>query len=167
MLKTATKKSITYLLLLLAAVPLIYILIFKIQQDSIQHKMKGRLNEQILHTISIPEHEIHWIKNGKEIFVNGRMFDIKSFHFQNGVCVFSGLYDEEETVLLEHLQKEQQNNTTNSKQLTQLFQLLQSFYNDPQHEIFFPDNQSGVELIKDNSALISQYISIITPPPRA
>jgi len=38
------------------------------------------------------------------------MFDIKSSHLQNGEYVFSGLYDEEETALLEQLQKDQQNN---------------------------------------------------------
>jgi len=167
MLKTVTKKTITCFLLFLAAVPLIYILTFKVHQQSIRHKMKVRLEAKVLHTISIPEHDVIWMKNGKEIYVNGKMFDIKSFHINDGVYVFKGLYDDEETVLREQLQKEQESNSTNSKQLTRLFQLLQSFYNDTQSELYFPKTKSGSELIKDNSATISQFISITTPPPRA
>ena len=126
MLKTTTKKTITYFLLFLAAVPLIYILTFKVQQHTIRHKMNARLEANVLHTICIPEHDVHWMKNGKEISVNGKMFDIKSFHINEGVYVFKGLYDDEETALREQLQKEQETNSTNSKQLTRLFQLLQS-----------------------------------------
>lgn len=167
MLKTATKKSISYLLLFLAAVPLLYILTFKFQQHAIRQKMKSRLEAHVLHTISIPEHQVHWIKNGKEIKVNGKMFDIKSFQTRDGVCVFTGLYDHEETALRNQLQKEQENNSSNSKQLTQLFQLLQSFYNDSHGEFFFPDHLTGSDMIKDNTRLLTQFISIITPPPRA
>lgn len=167
MLKTLNKKTITYLLLLLTAVPLIYILTFKVQQQHIRHKMKEKLEAAVLHKVSIPEHQVHWMKEGKEIKVSGKMFDIKSFELKNGVYVFTGLFDDEETELREQLQKEQQNNSTNSKQLTKLFQLLKTFYNDSQHELFFPNTNSGSEIIKDNSALLSQYITIITPPPRA
>lgn len=167
MMKTVTKKLFNYLLLLLAAIPLIYILIFKFQQQSIRHKMEERLEASVLHTICIPENKVQWMKKGKEIKVDGKMFDIKSFHIQNGVYVFTGLYDEEETALRDNLQYEQEKNSQNSKQFTQLFQLLQSIYNDPQHDTFFPVTKSGPDMINYNSALITQFISIITPPPRA
>lgn len=167
MLRTATKRAATYLLLLLAAMPLVYTLFMGIPQKTIQQKMKRRLETQFLHSISVPENEIQWIKDGKEIWVNGRMFDIKSSALRNGVYVFSGLYDEEETALLEQIQKDQQNNNTNSKQLVQLFQLLQSFYNNPQEEIVSPENIPGIKFIPDASPLASQFISIFTPPPQA
>lgn len=166
MMKTVTKKLFTYLLLLLAAFPIIYILIFKFQQQSIRLKMEERLETSVLHTICIPENQVQWMKKGKEIKVDGKMFDIKSFHIQDGVYVFTGLYDDEETALRDKLEYEQEKNSQNSKQLSQLFQLLQSFYNDPQHDIFFPDAKSGSDIIKNNSALLTRFISIITPPPR-
>jgi hypothetical protein len=167
MLRTATKKASTYLLLLLAAMPLAYTLIIGIPQKAIQHKMKEKLETQILQTVTVAENAIVWINDGKEIWVNGRMFDIRSSHLQNGVYVLSGLYDEEETVLVEHLQKDQQNNSANSKQLVQLFQLLQSFYNSPQEELVSFVNIPGPEFIPDASPLASQFISIFTPPPQA
>ena len=167
MLRTATKRTTTYLLLLLAALPLVYTLFMGIPQKAIQHKMKERLETQLLRTITVAKNDVHWVKDEKEIWVNGRMFDIKSSHLQNGVYVFSGLYDEEETALLEQLQKDQQNNNSNSKQLVQLFQLLQSFYNNPQEEIVSPGNIPGSKFIPEASPLASQFMSIFTPPPQA
>jgi hypothetical protein len=167
MLRTATKRTTTYLLLLLAAMPLVYSLFMGIPQRAIRHRMKERLETQFLHTITIAKKNIHWIKDGKEIWVDGRMFDINSSSLQNGVYVFSGLYDEEETALMDQLQKDQQNNNANSKQLVQLFQLLQSFYNTSQEEIVSSGNIPGDKFIPDASPLASQFISIFTPPPQA
>ena len=167
MLRTATKRTSGYLLLLLAAMPLVYTLLIGIPQKAIQHKMKERLETQCLQTISVSENDLVWTQDGKEIWVNGRMFDIRSSHLQNGVYVLSGLYDEDETVLAEHLQKDQQNNNTNSKQLVQLFQLLQTIYNRPQEEpVSTANNIPGRKFIPDASPLASQFISIFTPPPQ-
>jgi hypothetical protein len=110
MMKTATKRVVSCLLLLLAAMPFIYTLVVGVQQQSIREKMKVQLGTHVLQSVTIPMNEVHWIMNGKEIWINGRMFDIRSSHFQNGEYVFSGLYDEDETVLLKQLQKEEQNN---------------------------------------------------------
>jgi hypothetical protein len=167
MLRTATKKTTTYLLLLLAAMPLAYTLFMGIQQRVIQHRMKERLETQFLHNITVAEKDVHWMEDEKEIWVNGRMFDIESSHLQNGVYVFSGLYDEEETALMDRLQKDYHNNSTNSKQLVQLFQFLQSCYNNPQEEIVLPENIPGDKFIPESSPLASQFISIFTPPPQA
>jgi hypothetical protein len=167
MLRTATKRTTTFLLLLLAAVPLVYTLFIGIPQKVIQHKMQERLETQLLHTISVAESDIQWIRDGKEIWVDGQMFDIRSFHLKDGKYLLSGLYDKEETALLEQIQKNEQNNTTNSKQLLQLFQLLQSFYNSPQAEMISSANFPGMKVIPDASPLTSQYISIFTPPPQA
>ena len=166
MLRTATKRTTIFLLLLLAAMPLVYTLFVGIPQRIIQHKMQERLETHFRRTITVAENDIHWIKDGKEIWVNGRMFDIKSSHLRDGIYVFSGLYDDEETILVEQFQKDQQNNTANNKQLLQLFQLLQSFCNSPQAEIVSPENISGAKFIPDASPLASQFISIFTPPPR-
>lgn len=165
MLRTATKRTTIFLLLLLAAMPLIYTLFTGIAQKSIQHKMKERLETQLLHKITVAEKDIHWIKEGKEIWVDGRMFDIKSSHLRNGVYIFSGLYDEEETALLEKLKKNH-HNSDNNKQLVQLFQLLQSFYNNIQEEIVFPEIIPLGKFVPGTSPLASQFISIITPPPQ-
>jgi hypothetical protein len=167
MLRPATKTTLSFILLLLAALPLAYTLIIGIPQQAIRNRMKERMQTSSLQTISVPENEVQWIKEGEEIWMNGRMFDITTSHLQNGVYDFSGLYDNEETTFVDQLKKEQQNNPENNKQLVQLFQLLQSIYSNQQEAIIFPDHNPAGKFIPGNSPLSSQYISIFTPPPQA
>lgn len=166
MLRTATKKTITSFLLLLAAMPLIYILFFRVQQQSIRKKMKERLEAQVLHTVTIPENEVHWIKNAKEILINSRMFDIRSYKIQNGEYIFWGLYDDDESILLKQLQKNQQNNSRDDKLLVQFLQFLQSCYHNQQEEFVFCENMNCPKLIGNTPSLHSGFISIFSPPPQ-
>ncbi len=166
MMKTAAKRVVSCLLLLLAAMPLIYTLVVGVQQQSIREKMKVQLGTHVLQSVTIPVNEVHWIMNGKEIWINGRMFDIRSSHFQNGEYVFSGLYDEDETVLLKQSQKEEQNNSSENKLLVQFFQFLQSFYHNSQQEFVFYENITCHKLNIDTPDLHSGFISIFSPPPQ-
>ena len=154
-----------FILLLLAVVPLFYGLFIQIQQVSIHHKMKERLEARFLQTIAVAKDAIHWVKDGKEILVNGRMFDIRSFDYQKGVYTFSGLYDNDETVLMVQLQKDQQANSSNSKQLVQLFHLLQTLYSNSTADQVTIMSALSPEFPVLYPLLPSQYISIFTPPP--
>ncbi len=129
--------------------------------------MKRQLEIKMLHTIALAKNEVHWLKKGKELIINGRMFDVKSFHpAVDGKIIFSGLYDDEETSLINKVRENQQNdNTTGTKLLAQLFQLLQASFNNTLSEVFIPslnnDHFPGIE-----QHLASQYITILSPPPQ-
>ncbi len=153
-------------LLVLAAMPLAYILFVRVQQQSIRKSMRVRLETEVLQTLTVPEKAIIWIKKGKEILVNGRMFDIKFTHLQNGVYVFKGLYDEKETVLLTQLEKNQQKSTGENKQLVQLFQFLLSCYHNQQVEFDFNENMNFETLFTNTPPLHPGFITIFSPPPQ-
>ena len=61
--------------------------------------MKEELEKQSLHVVTLKNNDIIWLKAGKEIFLKGKMFDIKTAETRNGYTTFKGLYDEEETTL--------------------------------------------------------------------
>ena len=144
-----------------------YVIFVQVQQHTIQHRMKQKLEEQVLHTITSDEIDIHWVKPGKEILVNGRMFDVKFYHTENGHCIVTGLYDDDETTLVEQLQKSQQeNNTSGNKLLVVLFQLLQTACDNPQEENFLAAIKAGFQFPVDTSPLPFHFISILTPPPQ-
>ena len=130
--------------------------------------MKRQLEINMLHTITLAKKDVHWLKDGKEILINGRMFDVKSFLPANdGKIIFSGLFDDDETELVNKVKENQQNdNNAGGKLLAQLFQLLQSSCNHSPEEIFIPSLQydpfPGIE-----QRLASQYITILSPPPQA
>lgn len=166
-LKTATKKITALLFTLLGFAPLLFIIFTSIKQQEIRHNMKRQLEIKMLHTITLAKNDVYWLKEGKEILINGRMFDVKSFQpAGNGKINFTGLYDDDETALINKVKENQQNDTdTGGKLLAQLFQLLQSFCNNSHAEIFIPSlNNNHLPGIEQR--LASQYITILSPPPQ-
>ena len=155
------------MLLLAAGIPFALILFFHLKQQSVRHIMKERLEEEILHRISLPEAKVHWVKKNKEILVNGKMFDVKTFYVENGYYKFTGLYDEEETESARQLENNfNKNNKTGSWLISNLFQWLQSvFPNETGNELAITIKQQlNSPFIYTN--LTSPFRIILTPPPR-
>ena len=153
-------------MLLLTAAPLFAIFLIQQQQKKIQYEMKDRLEEQWLLTVSVFQEDVHWIKPGKEIWLKGRMFDIKSSNIKNGTYTFTGLYDEDETMLVKQLQKNQPENTAGNKVLAQLFQLLMSPIDYFSLPLTFTKKIQTEFLATATPLLSTPFISIITPPPQ-
>lgn len=129
--------------------------------------MRHQLEQQLVQTITIDKADLHWTEEGKEAMINNRLFDVKSFSLVNGTYILTGLFDEEETLLVHHFQKNQdsQNNPDN-KLLTQLFQLLHSFYTNQANDQ--PYNSScALHSFQDaDQPLTTQFLSITSPPPK-
>lgn len=128
--------------------------------------MKEKAEASLLHKVSLNEAEVRWVKYGKEILINGQLFDIKSYIVQNGVATFSGLFDDEETALLDQIKKDHQDNT-GGKQLVQLFKLFQNLYDSAAEPDFF----INLSLKKKyhtacSSSLLTPFISKFSPPPQ-
>ncbi len=167
-LKTATKRTTALLFTLLGFAPLLFILLTGIKQQGIRHNMRRRLESNMLHTITIAKKDVRWLKDGKEILINGRMFDIKSSKSAgDGKISFTGLYDDEETSLVKEISKNQQNeNNAGGKLLAQLFQLLSSTFNNTAQEIFIPSLNSNPFPVMAQQ-LPSRFKTILSPPPQA
>lgn len=86
--------------------------------------MKEQLEQQSLQTIRIPEKNVSWIQKGKELIVDGKLFDVKSYK-NNGVYVeVTGLYDEME-LSLQHRLIFSQNPEKNARQKQEfIYQIL-------------------------------------------
>ena len=78
---TTTKHKITaFLLLIPVLMPVIFSCAFHIQQQWIQHKMKRRLESDLLHSLTINKKNIRWSRPDKELMVNGHYFDVKKIN---------------------------------------------------------------------------------------
>jgi hypothetical protein len=166
-LKPASLKIANLSLLLITALPLFSFFIFQHQQKTIQHRMKEKLEQSHLVTVAIHKKDIHWIKENKEIWLNNKMFDIKSSRIENGNYIFTGLYDDDETVLAKQFQKnKQQENNSGNKLVVQLFQLLMAPCDNLQSENAFYISKTNSLIPGLAPSLSEQYISISTPPPQ-
>ncbi len=65
----------------------------------VKHQMFEQLEKESLVSISIPEKDIQWLEEDKELVVNGRYFDVKSICKKNGQFLITGLFDDVEKSL--------------------------------------------------------------------
>lgn len=101
-----TKKIITALvLLLLLAIPVLFSVTVLLKQKIVQYQREERLGKERLQTITVSSKNIFWIKPGKEVLVDGRLFDVKAFKTEGGNISLTGFFDNKEKILVEQIVK--------------------------------------------------------------
>lgn len=165
------KKKITaYGLLLLMAMPLFFSVMLLLKQADIQKKRLERFESGILQTISLQTEKVLWIKPGKEILIEGKLFDVKYYHVQAGHILLTGLFDTKEDHLVNQLNGISHQQKDYPAPLGQLIIQL----------LFSPACLSTFDYLnkEDLSALTKVYYSydegifqlngpVFTPPPRS
>jgi hypothetical protein len=66
-------------------------------QFYIKQRMEASLERDALQTITLPADKVQWYEEGREILVGGKMFDLKTYTITDGIFTAQGIYDEEET----------------------------------------------------------------------
>jgi len=163
--KTNSTKSGSILFILLGCMPLLFILAFHVKQYDIRHRMKEKLENQLLQTIVIPEEDVIWVE-GHEIWVNDRMFDIKSKKLENGIYTFMGLYDDEETALMKNTKDQRGKDNEENKLLTQFLKCIYTVFYSVRAETRDPGCQHEYELSFYTAMPVTQFREILTPPPQ-
>lgn len=128
--------------------------------------MLERLEESFdMETIVVKDKDIRWVKKGKEIYVNHRMFDVHSYRSANGKTTFKGLYDEDETILKKEFGKGwEKQSEHNVNIIGLLFQQTLCYY---EHTDAPEDYSPLIEHFYHYLYLYpSPYSTIITPPPQ-
>src|SRR5436190_19660810 len=97
-------KIATFFLLITVSIPLIFTLYFFVKKQVIQHEMKEKLEQSSLHTVLLMANKVQWTQAGKEVIIEGKMFDVDSYFIENGCYHFKGLFDDDETVLNKQLE---------------------------------------------------------------
>jgi hypothetical protein len=128
--------------------------------------MQEKLEQKILTTVTIPEKDVIWVVRDKEILIDGRLFDIRTFKILNGNIVVTGLFDDEETSLVNKHYDPDQDNQPDYSGMANLFKFLQftaDLPNAPEPGIPI---KSVIEIPVDHNYFPTTYISILTPPPQ-
>ena len=98
--------------LLLTLAPTLFMSGLQLFQAFIRQRMEHALHKEPLVTVSFPASEVVWYEEGREVMVEGRMFDIKTYDIKDGLFTAQGIYDEEETKVVNlmkgHWSEEQQ-----------------------------------------------------------
>lgn len=149
--------------------PVTATLFFDLNQKMAQNKIKIALNNEILDTYTTTPGDIKWVRAGKEILIDGHLFDIKNIiHNSDGTITISGLFDETETVLVKKINETQEKNSEQNRD-----EYAQYFFWDissPEKEYcILPSSMvDAIENFTPSATLQPfPYIGIPVPPPLA
>ena len=164
----AIKNILFLLLFVVMLVPVAAPFVLQLRIILIESDAAERLERNHLEVLHIPAKNILWTKQGKEIIINNRLFDVKEFSRNTKEIVVTGIYDEVETTLekqMTGLWQQQQ-----SKQGIILFKYFQVLAQSHLPQAFL---QPGI--IATAQRIYSQeifcyhkeiFIKIPTPPPQ-
>ena len=156
--------------MLLLAAPLVFSTVTLIRERLHFHKMQENLERASLQTLHIPKSDIVWIKPGKELRINGKLFDVKKHVVHEGWLTVTGLFDEVEERIRESLSQDPEAKHPLSEPRVQLLtNLLTPALATPcatEHENH--TDCSGILLLSPhrNFILPENHYPIPTPPPR-
>lgn len=129
--------------------------------------MKEKLETGFLHTITLNEKDIVWVKKNKEIRIGNSLFDIKSIIKVKNKILVTGLYDHEESEIEQVIGELSGNNRSTQFTLNGLFSVLQNiFYNSTYFEIPAAINIPPGKSIFYISSLMKMPRRVLTPPPQ-
>lgn len=127
----------------LVLTPFFFALYFQVQQSIIRKRMEEKLMGQELTTLTLKQADLVWYKKGKEIILQGRLFDVFSIKEKGGELLVSGLFDDAETKLhmkaIRLLDKESRDT---NKPLTGYAFWLQQLYAAPEYHPLTPPQET-------------------------
>ena len=151
----------------LIMLPFLYCIYFQVKQQAIRMEMKERLESEQAQTIVVPVNEFRWYEEGREILVDGMMFDVKTMRQENDNYIITGLFDEHETQLHIALGKLQESGAENPEAAFIPELVLDEWTHGGSDHLFnFPAENLHKGIAHPNDQLHKTFLSIQTPPPR-
>ena len=164
-----SKKIISFFFLSVFLIPVLLLLSIFIQQQFIQHAMLEKLEAGNTETIFVKKSSIRWIRPGKEVEINGKMFDVKNVVIHQDYYELKGLFDEKEAMLIVVLKKlqHQPNNNPGHIAFAKVNAAVLFFENIK--EFNFSTFSISGDLFANSgvTALLSFSSELVSPPPKA
>ncbi len=104
-MRQGSKKISALGLLLLVAIPLFFSAIVLVKQKILHYQRNKKFDKEILQTITVSRENIYWVKPGKEILFDGKLFDVKSFETVGNSISLVGFFDHKEDNLVQQIVK--------------------------------------------------------------
>jgi hypothetical protein len=108
------KKILSILFLLIFAVPVGCTIAYWTAVKINAYQMEESLEQSLLETVLIDSNELVWVTMGKEAFIKGKFFDVKSSAIINGKIILTGLFDTTEDAIAKKITSLQNNKSDSS-----------------------------------------------------
>jgi len=93
------KSILAVVFALVIAAPMCCLFFYQVRLCYNRFEMLERLEQESLHSITLSAADLHWVIPGKEIRIEGRMFDVKNIFQKGDAITVTGIFDEEEDEL--------------------------------------------------------------------
>lgn len=154
------------LFLTLVLLPFCSIIFLQVQQWDLKKTAEHRLAHSLQQTISIPLHQLHWEEEGKELLIEGRLFDVATISYKGDHAIVTGIFDDAETRIIERLQNERAKSGPTTS-IIQLLLLSQCFAAVISFLAVFDIQKTSLRIYAIFvRQYLSPYLTIISPPPR-
>ena len=90
------KKIFALALLFAVVAPLLFFAGYLVKQSLIQNEMEEQLETKALQTITTDLTGVQWLKKNKEVIIEGKLFDVKSYTITGNKIILTGLFDKDE-----------------------------------------------------------------------
>lgn len=162
------KKITAFGFLLLVAIPLFFSVAVLIKQINIHSLREERLNTEWLQTITVLPGEFHWVKPDREVMIDGKLFDVKSYITEGSNVLLTGFFDEKEDNLVNQIKdlEQQKNRSTGSLShiaVTYLFSITYTNHSEITYEGDWKFISQQYYLF-DEMLLNTPALSLIHPP---
>jgi len=164
------KKILAFAMLLIVAVPLFFFFGFLVKQQVIKNQMRANLEISSLKTIIVNEADIKWVEENKEVIIDGKFFDVKSYSSADGKITLTGLFDNDEVKLHEQLKNfihQKHNSNAPLNQLAVKFLLIPLYINSAAANL-----ENTAQIIVQQfipyleKKIPENYLSKSVPPPK-
>jgi hypothetical protein len=102
------KRFAALIICVAAAVPMFLSAFFLGGRTALRYTMQEKMQTAELVSLEIPGSAILWMDEGKELLIDGRMFDVRSIRYAGDTCLLTGLFDEDETTLYAQLSRSEE-----------------------------------------------------------
>lgn len=116
---TIKRQFTAVVLLLLVALPVFLSVGFYIKQKLVQQQRTQRFKTELLKTVTVKADKINWIEVGREILIEGKLFDVKSFKVRGANIIFTGFFDAKEDKLVQQIVKLEKQKNQSENPLSQ------------------------------------------------
>lgn len=161
-------KPLSILLIVgIMCLPGILCVYYEVAQFQVREEMEEKLEHEKLQQLQMAVADINWYKEGKEILLNGALFDIKSLEIIDGIAYMTGLYDAQEMHIkkqLHSLQEKQEKDQGTGRMAAKW--ASQVLYFMPLHSeagFFLPIEK--INYGHSDPRIPTAFSAIIVPPP--
>lgn len=153
----------------LVLTPFLFACYFQVQQSVIRKRMEEKLMGQELTVLKLKQADLVWYKKGKEIILQGRLFDVFSITQKGDDLTVSGLFDDAETKLhMKAIRLLDKENRNHNKSLAGYAHWLQQLFTSPEtHEPDPPPAAAEKNFAAAGKSLLPQgNLTAVFSPPR-